>query len=310
MRIPKAFGERSEPKRIIAKKYFLVYEGTQTEVQYFNGILNNRERLNINSLLEIIPILRSYNEEQWSNPRKILDCLINYIENDGVTDFTVASFSDKIIDWLIEGGYITEKTVYNKRNLKPKLIDLLGTDEMICNVSDAITKVANFLTSELDIKNAVGEIEEYIECQKITYDPEYDKLCLITDRDKQSFKETQYDSVVETCAQKGYCFYITNPCFEFWILLHYNEVFDFDSNDLLENKKETVKANKRFIERILSKLMGGYNKNNLKFEKLVDKVNTAIINEKQFCENPVGLKDALGSNVGLLLSEMMNLKPQ
>ncbi len=72
MRIPKVFGERSETKRIIAKKYFLVYEGTQTEVQYFNGILDNRERLNINSLLEIIPILRSYNEEQWSILEKYL----------------------------------------------------------------------------------------------------------------------------------------------------------------------------------------------------------------------------------------------
>ena len=66
MRIPKNFGERTEPERTIARKYYLVYEGTQTEVQYFNGILNNKEKLNINLLLEIIPILRSYNEDKLS----------------------------------------------------------------------------------------------------------------------------------------------------------------------------------------------------------------------------------------------------
>ena len=44
MRIPKKFGERTEVEREIAKKYYLVYEGTQTEVQYFNGIIDNKER--------------------------------------------------------------------------------------------------------------------------------------------------------------------------------------------------------------------------------------------------------------------------
>ena len=309
MRIPKKFGERTEAEREIAKKYYLVYEGTQTEVQYFNGIIDNKERLKINLLLEIIPILRSYNEEQWSNPKKILDCLISYIEGDDTVDYTVDSFSNKVIDWLIENNYITEKTVYNKETIKPKLIALLGVDNVITDISEAAGKVTNFLTSELGIKTAVDEIEKYIKCQNITYDPAYDKLCLITDRDKQSFKEDQYDYVVETCKQKGYCFYVTNPCFEFWILLHYNEVFDYNRDDLLENKKESVKAKKRYIEKQLSILMGGYNKDKLSFEKLVDKVSTAITNEKQFCEDSVGLKTNLGSSVGLLLSEMIESSP-
>ena len=306
MRIPKKFGERTEVEREIAKKYYLVYEGTQTEVQYFNGIIDNKERLKINLLLEIIPILRSYNEEQWSNPKKILDCLIDYLEGDDTTDYTVDSFSNKVIDWLVEERYITEKTVYNKETIKPKLIALLGADEAIADLSEATAQVADFLTSELDIKSALDEIEKYINCQKITYDPDYDKLCLITDRDKQSFKEDQYDYVLETCKQKGYCFYVTNPCFELWILLHYNEVFNYNRDDLLENKKERVKAKKRFIEKQLSILMSGYNKDNLDFEKLIDKVGTAINNEKHFCEDSVELKNSLGSNVGLLLSEMMN----
>lgn len=305
MRIPKVFGERLEPERVIAKKYYLVYEGSKTEVQYFKGIIDNKEKLNINSLVEIIPILRSYNEEQWSNPQKILDCLIQYIESDISTEFTADSYSNKIIDWLIEEKYITEKTVYNKGNLKPKLIALVDSSGFIQNITETTKKVAEFLASDLGIKNAVEEIDKYIECQKITYDSDYDKLCLITDRDKQSFKENQYDYVLATCEQKGYCFYVTNPCFEFWILLHYNEIFSFDRKDLLENKKETVKAKKRYLEKVLSSLMNGYNKDDLNFGKLVDKVHTAINNEKQFCEDLVGLKSLLGSNVGVLLSEMM-----
>ena len=66
MRIPKTFGERNEKEREPAKKYYLIYEGAKTEAQYFNGIIQNKEKLNINSLIELIPVLRSYNEEDWS----------------------------------------------------------------------------------------------------------------------------------------------------------------------------------------------------------------------------------------------------
>ena len=83
-------------------------------------------------------------------------------------------------------------------------------------------------------------------------------------------------------------------------------MFNYNREDLLENKKESVKAKKRFIEKQLSILMSGYNKDKLNFEKLVDKVGKAINNEKQFCEDSVELKTNLGSNVGLLLSEIMN----
>lgn len=59
MRIPKIFGERTEKGREAIKKYYLIYEGSQTEAQYFAGIDQNKEFLNINSLIEIVPILRS-----------------------------------------------------------------------------------------------------------------------------------------------------------------------------------------------------------------------------------------------------------
>lgn len=38
MRIPKTFGERTESERKVLKKYYLIYEGFKTEVQYFAGI--------------------------------------------------------------------------------------------------------------------------------------------------------------------------------------------------------------------------------------------------------------------------------
>ena len=55
------------------KKYFLVYEGKETEEIYFEGVNQNRSMIGINPLIELVPVVRSYSEEGWSNPKKIVD---------------------------------------------------------------------------------------------------------------------------------------------------------------------------------------------------------------------------------------------
>ena len=304
MRVPKAFGERTESERKAAKKYYLIYEGSKTEAQYFSGIDENKELLNINSLIEIVPILRSYNEEDWSNPKKILDKLIEYISAKDGESLTVGAFIDKVIDWLLEEQIISDKGIYNNKNLKAECLTLFENENVIVELTEASKVISDFLTTELNISDSVKQIEEYIKRQFVTYEEGYDKICLIADRDKQSFKEDQYDYVVKTCKEKGYNFYISNPCFEFWLLLHYDEILDMDREKLLTNPKETPRAKKRFLEKQLSSLMEGYNKNNLQFSKIVDKVSVAIKNEKQFCENIEELKTELGCNIGLLIKEM------
>ena len=74
---------------------------------------------------------------------------------------------------------------------------------------------------------------------------------------------------------------------------------------MLENKK--VGAKRRFIEKELSnRLEGGYNKNNIGFERFKENVYLAIEQEKFFCEDIYEMINLLGSNIGLLLSSMMN----
>lgn len=304
MRIPKTFGLRTDSERQAVKKYYLIYEGSKTEAQYFSGIGDNKELLNINSLIEIVPILRSYNEEDWSNPQKILDKLICYISEKSDETIVVDTFLDKVIDWLLEEQIISNNAIYNGKNLKYELANLFESKDMVIKISEASEVVATFLTTELNLCDSVNQIEEYIKMQFVTYEAGYDKICLIADRDRQSFKENQYDYVVRTCKEKGYDFYISNPCFEFWLLLHYDEVLDIDREKLLINPKDSPRAKKRFLEKELSSLMCGYSKNNLQFDKLADKVFNAVGNEKQFCEDISGLKTQLGCNIGLLINEM------
>ena len=75
MREKRNFAERSRAlaSKEVCKKYFLVYEGKNTEAIYFDGIIDNRDEIGLNPLIELVPVIRSYSEEGWSNPKKIYD---------------------------------------------------------------------------------------------------------------------------------------------------------------------------------------------------------------------------------------------
>ncbi|MEA3458556.1 MAG: RloB domain-containing protein, partial [Candidatus Thermoplasmatota archaeon] len=75
MRTPKTFGKRStaDDKELKLKaRYFLTFEGEETEVQYFSGVIQFKKELGINDLLEIIPLIRNYEEKSWSHPCKFI----------------------------------------------------------------------------------------------------------------------------------------------------------------------------------------------------------------------------------------------
>ena len=84
--------------------------------------------------------------------------------------------------------------------------------------------------------------------------------------------------------------------------MHSNKIFEFEEKDLLENKK--VNRNKRFLEIHLSNIFA-CNKRNIYFDNFRNRIKTAIKNEKEFCEDINELKYKLGSNVGILINEMI-----
>jgi len=200
-------------------KYYIIPEGEKTEIQYFLGVRNNAGEININSLIEVIPI-----------------------ENDE---------------------------------------DELGQ-------SHPLRKIDNF---NKDIKN-----------NKFLYDAEIDKVCFVIDRDPQNFSKQQYDDFLQRCENYKYKVYVSNPTFELFLLMHDDKIFDLDKNQMFENRK--VNNNKRFLESKVSEFFG-CNKRNIIFEKFINNIRKAIDNEKNFEENILALEYKLGSNVGLLLDEMI-----
>lgn len=80
---------------------------------------------------------------------------------------------------------------------------------------------------------------------------------------------------------------VTNPCFEFWLLLHYDQVLNLNRDMLLENPK--VSSKRRYTEHELRKLLKGYSKNNYDAELLIGKMAHELIekllHEKSWQQN-------------------------
>lgn len=132
-----------------------------------------------------------------------------------------------------------------------------------------------------------------------------DELCIIVDRDRNSFSENQYDQLLQAETNKEIRFCISNPCFEFWLLLHFSNCSEYSQTDILNNLKD---GNRTYIEKCFMKKLGGsYNKSRLYFEdnfKL--RIRCAISNSKSFKTSSVDLKNQIGTNIGLLIEGMLD----
>ena len=309
MREKRCFAERTKVLKSdeVRKKYFLVYEGKDTELLYFDAINELREEINMNPLIELVPMIRSYSEEGWSNPKKIVERMIQNIE-----EFKSGNISyETLLNWMME--YFQDKGyIANNRPLARSIWKTLTwicqeklevtLDREVENLLETCKKIISLLEKETNLENMLEDVTKIISYGNLTFAEEIDKVCFIVDRDRDSFTTNQYDYVLQQCKNRGFGLYLTNPCFEFWLLMHFEDVLMLDREQLIENP--LVSSERRYSENELRKRIPGFKKSKYDANALVRKVDVAIGNAKNFCEDIEKLKCHIGSNIALLICEM------
>lgn len=283
--------KENEPR----KKYILAFEGEKTEQQYFITLLKYRQKLCINSLIDFIILKRDICEKGVSNPKHLTNLLlikIQEIKNKQISNITLIN---RISNILGKNNIPKEKF----KTLCDLYIDIMKSNSFKMFSIDDYKKqkkyIYDVLGNDEELKTIIDNyISELLLFHDITYDPEIDDICLIVDRDYDSFSEEQYDYVKSTCKDNKITLCISNPFFEFWLLLHTENILEYDKNDL---------KSKIFINNKLNEILGKYNKSNYNAEFFVQHIHTAIKNEKKFCENIGDLKNEIGSNVGDLINK-------
>lgn len=291
-RIETEFGkERNSGIFSVKPKYYIFSEGDITERKYFKKL--NTSILSKN--VEIINVLRDYVNVGESNPSNIIK-LIEELLVVNSNEITVRELKNKLKNWGHE---------YNKDiNSILELITKKYRDNKIIKYKELRKFVFEFFSGEIYL-DLSKNFMKYLSWQDITYSPLTDKICLVVDRDQESFSKEQYNNVYNFCKNNNIGYYVSNPCFEFWLFLHFREIEKEKHDIFLKNK--FISSDKRYIENKLHDLCG-YTKTKFIFSRFEPYINDAIRREKNYEENIIGLENKLGTNVGKLVNEMINKK--
>lgn len=294
----KKFNYRPSKELIPNKKVFFAFEGLQTEKLYF---LNLVKFSKINSLVPLY-FYRDKNSGS-SNPNTIVNNIIESIygqegiqptykmaaqiifshckeKNIAISEQKVESYVQKFVNQL--------NVTINQPLLKDKLVEFI---DFINEKISCITLQNSVLDEDF------SKILEYF----YTFDPELDDVYIVCDRDQHSFVDEQYDDSLEKCRKHKLNLIVTNPCIEFWFLLHYTDCKEYDESLILDNKKENDKT---YVYRLLKSKDSTYNKNYINVEKYHSFLNIALENSKKYSSDSLTLKNNIGTMIPYVLKKL------
>lgn len=122
-----------------------------------------------------------------------------------------------------------------------------------------------------------------------------DELWMIIDTDRWK----NIPDIISECKKQSNMFVaVSNPCFEFWLLLQIKDIADYDENELaliLNNAKVSNKKN--YVDSKITEILGSYNKSNPKPELFLTTIDFAIEQAKKLDTNEDEFPQKLGSHV-------------
>jgi hypothetical protein len=303
-----AFGERNSGGRKLKKRYFLAFEGKVTERLYFEGLVGKLRREFLDSpLIEVVMFARKDEHEGHSNPRQLLQYTLDTISNGTFPlELTYQEAYEAFVSRLDAG--MIDKRIKKQAFIKAqKFLSRIHTEIRsrvdVQNLDPFLHEVNEVFSQSLASKEGLEIVREIIDTYKsddLLYEVGMDDVCIVVDRDAHSFTVDQYDEVMLKCEEEGFRLFVTNPCFEFFLLLHKTDCTQYSPKDVKENAKE---HNCTFMERELKRYVSGYKKDSLRFLDFWDNLSDAMQNCLLYARSLIEIKDKIGTNLNILVQE-------
>lgn len=253
------------PKRVV----FLSVEGTSTECDYFKNLEYYKEQLGIDALVHV-KVLKK--QDTNSDPESVYKLLEEYIQlrTSGEFEEELSTLELRSYDSDFIRKYLEEPSALSKREVRK---------------FEAVLREERYDLLYLYFLSK--------------FHGEEDRFGIVIDRDQKSHPAVTMGNIREKCSQKGYLCYISNPCFEFWLLLHVCDVkteYAAQLDQLLENP--LAENGHTFVSNELQQKTGKRKKIQRKtFEDFyLPNIDTAIERSKGFSPEE-NLLEEVGSNL-------------
>ena len=254
-----------DPKRII----ILSVEGSETERAYFQHL--NRH---LDGAVLQIEVLRHRRGDGYSDPQQVVDLLNEYLA-------------------LREGDLVPEELQeeFRARHSQDEIRTYLNNPDQLPQ------ETRNAFQDDLMRLGIDLEYRRYLK----NFDNETDLFAVVLDRDCGSHSRELLENCFRQCQEKDFKFYLTNPCFEFWLLLHLCNAKITYSPEKLEAFKENPQISHQHT--LVSQELSRLAHHNKKISSAIfnrcyfPNIQKAIANVQAFKTSYPELLDDLGSNL-------------
>lgn len=195
-------------------------------------------------------------------------------------------------------GDVTEKKYFEDLRQSSMFNDS-GSIETI-----PLKKEHNGGNSPLDVKKLLSKAKSEYNFRAT------DEFWLIIDRDDwEKIHHVDFNALYDDCEkEKNFFIALSNPCFEFWLILHLRkleDIADSDREKILENAKVSVKHN--YIDLYLADCIGdgrGYTKRP-KASVFMPKVKVAVENARKIRDLGERIPGVLSTDVYKLVEKLI-----
>lgn len=143
--------------------------------------------------------------------------------------------------------------------------------------------------------------------EEISFDRARDRMIVVFDADIFEKKVTDYDEVVSLGESNNNILAVTNPAFELFLLLHFENSYEQDilpnAAAIIANEKE---GNQTCIYQLLLNKTGINSKKNSVIGDLACNVDTAIRQEKYLNQDIHECRGKITCNIGKIIDEIRN----
>lgn len=299
MRIGNSSLERKSEYLSFVPKIFVMMEGTETEPLYFKELFSSIKNI------EYLPFERDLNDLGWSNPLVLMNEIKLELNTEQI-DLTYREFIPFLIRYLKKENSDLDVSLFKKEF--NDLLSKLKITNKNQSIDESIVELALSKLKETSFRNLVyGGLDDFkntftsLRDESSPYNPSTDRLILIIDRDKDSFSTNQFYKVLQEAKNNNVEIFITNPCFEFYLALHFSDLKHVPENDILENKKTNGVT---FCHNLLLGYDSTYTKGFYDTRKYLNKTDTVIVNIQKYENDLSRLENKVGSNLDSLLKSI------
>ena len=267
------------------KRIFIACEDYKTEVSYFTKLLENSERLGLYGRVEVVILNRYHPERGISDPIRVAEMCRDHMRFLETGECTRELFASAVLNSVGEDNRPLVREMLSDPELSKYFPDGWNASDIIGAQEFAVSFMAN----------------RGVDCTIIMDRKEYyrdnDEVYLVVDRDGGRERPPEkYVRFLEFCEEQGFGQIVTNPQFEFWLLMH-----EEDPGDDLEAIAASVNP-AATLKRCMK--ARGIRKDEPDFEKLIPRLDKAMANAEGYIFQASELVSKVGTRMPMLISAM------